>query len=87
VRSEASWEQLLKTYDTTRIFSVDATSKGVELPLSIKSDASESVLLLVAAGKLKAGAGPLAKFTLMQTTANRSLVGGSTFVFKAAKSH
>ena len=86
VRSDASWEELLKTYDTTRIFSVAATSKGVELPLSIKSDASESVLLLMAAGKLKPAAGPLAKLTLMQTTAQRSLVGGSTFVFKAAKS-
>jgi hypothetical protein len=86
VRSDASWEELLKTYDTTRVFRVDATSKGVELPLSIKSDASESVLLLMAAGKLKPAAAPLAKLTLMQTTAQRSLVGGSTFVFKAAKS-
>ena len=86
VRSDASWEQFLKTYDTTRVFSVDATSKGVELPLSVKSKASESVLLLMSAGKLASAAGPLAKLTLMQTTANRSLVGGSTFVLKTARS-
>jgi hypothetical protein len=87
VRSDASWEELVKTYDTTRVFSVDASSKGVELPLSIKSNASESVLLLLFAGKLTSAPGPLAKLTLMQTNANRSLVGGSTFVLKAAKSH
>lgn len=86
VRSDASWEQLLKTYDTTRVYRVEATSKGVELPLSIKSGASESVLLLMYAGAVKTSAAPLAKVTLLQTTANRSLVGGSTFVFKAARS-
>ena len=86
VRSDASWEGFLKTYDTTRSFSVDLRSKGVELPLSIKDNAWASIMFLFRAGKLaRAAPGVLAKLTLMQTTTRRTLVGGSTFVFKAAK--
>ena len=86
VRSNASWERFLKTYDTTRSFSVDPRSKGVELPLSIKANARENILLLFRTGELRRVApGVLATLTLMQTTTRRKLVGGSTFVCKAAK--
>jgi len=86
VRSDASWERFLKTYDTTRSFSVDPRSKGVELPLSIKDNAREDIMFLFRTGKLaRAPSGALAKLTLMQTTTRGILVGGSTFVFKAAK--
>ena len=88
VRSEASWAAFLKTYDTTRSFSLDARSKGVELPLSVKAGAKESIMLLMqTAKKFKAARGPLATLTLTQTTADagRRLVGGSTFVFQAVK--
>jgi hypothetical protein len=86
VRSDASWELFLKTYDTTRSFSVDPRSKGVELPLSIEANARENILLLFSTGEMrKAAPGALVALTLMQTTTRRSIVGGSTFVFKAAK--
>lgn len=88
VRSDSSWEQVLKTYDTTRIYSVDTRSKGVELPLPIKSTAGESIMLLFRVGELKKVLpGALAKLPLIQTTAvaNRRIVGGSTFVLKAAR--
>jgi hypothetical protein len=85
MRSAASWELLLKTYDTTRVFAVAAGSKGVELPLAIKPGASESVLLLLSAGKLKASSRPLVKFTLIQATPAGSVVGGSNFVLKTAR--
>jgi hypothetical protein len=86
VRSDASWELFLKTYDTTRSFSVDPGGKGVELPLSIKGNARESIMFLLRTGELiKVATGALATLTLMQTTTRRRLVGGSTFVFKAAK--
>ena len=43
-------------------------------------------MLLFRTGELKKVApGALATLTLMQTTTRRSLVGGSSFVFKAAK--
>ena len=88
MRNEASWAAFLKTYDTTRSFSVDARSKGVELPFSVKAGAKEGIMLLMqTAKKLKAARGPLATLTLTQTTADasRRLVGGSTFVFQAVK--
>jgi hypothetical protein len=84
-RSAASWEQLLKTYDTTRVFAVAAGSRGVELPLTIKAGGSESVLLLLSAGKLKVSSAPLAKFTLIQATPTGSVVGGSNFVLRTAR--
>ncbi len=86
VRSDASWEQFLKTYDTTRSFSIDPRSNGVELPLSIKRRSGENMMLLLRTGDLtRTAPGPLATLTLMQTTTRGSIVGGSTFVFKAAR--
>ncbi len=86
VRSDASWERFLKTYDATRSFSVDPRGKGVELPLSLKDKARESIMLLFHTGKLpKTASGSLATLTLTQTTIRGNIVGGSTFVFKAAR--
>ena len=86
LRSEKSWEIFLRTYDITRSFSVDTRSKRVELPLSIKSNTRESIILMFRAGELaRVSPGILAKLTIVQTTTNNNIVGGSTFIFKAAK--
>jgi hypothetical protein len=84
VRSDASWDLFLKTYDTTRSFSVDARSRGVELPLTIESKGRENIVILFQTGDLKkAAASSLATLTLVQTTTQGSIVGGSTFVLKS----
>ncbi len=84
VRSDASWDLFLKAYDTTRSFSVDAGSRGVELPLTIESKGRENIVILFQTGDLKkAAAGSLATLTLVQTTTLGSIVGGSTFVLKS----
>jgi hypothetical protein len=86
MRSEASWARFLETFDLTQQFSVAAGSKGVELPVSIKAGAREDVMLLIRSGKIEqTGPGALASLTLQQTTSDGEVVGGSTFVFKAAK--
>jgi hypothetical protein len=86
VRSDASWTQFLKTYDTSRSFSIDPRSNGVELPLSIRGDGRENIMLLFHTGdRIRAVSDPLTTLTLMQTTTRGSIVGGSTFVFKAAR--
>jgi hypothetical protein len=83
MRGETSWEHFLKTFDVKRQFSVDAASKGVELPLDVKKGEREDVMLLVRTGDLKrAPVGPLASLTLLQCTAAGEVLGGSTFVFK-----
>lgn len=86
VRSDASWAQVLKTYDTSRIYSVD-TRKGVELPVSIKRTAGESIMLLFRTKAMLAPNRVLAKLTLIQTAggAKRTIMGGSTFVLRAPK--
>ena len=86
VRSDASWKELLRTFDTQRIFSVDPRSKAVELPLSIRANSRENIMLLFRPSKLiEPGPNVLATLTLMQLNASRNIVGGSTFVFKLAK--
>jgi hypothetical protein len=83
VRSEAAWEQVLKTYDLSRQFSLEARSKGVDLPVAIRAGRTESVMLLVRSGDLKTvKPGVVAKLTVQQTSARGALVGGSTYVFK-----
>ena len=86
MRDDRWWERFLKTFDVSRQFSVDPKSKGVGLPVSIKAGARENVVLLIRSAEFKpAGPGPLASLTLQQTTTKGELVGGSTYVFKAAK--
>jgi hypothetical protein len=87
LRSEASWKAFVKTFDTQRIYSIDPRSKGLELPLSIRANAHENIMLLFRTGKLSnANPDALATLTITQlTAARRSIVGGSTFVFKGAK--
>ena len=88
MRSDASWERFLKTFDVSRQFSVDPLSKGVELPLSIRAGTREVIMLLIRSGELKqVKVSPLATLTLQQATARGEVVGGSTFVFKTAKPH
>jgi len=85
---EASWKKLLETYDTTRAYAVDPKSRGVDLPVSIRGRAGESILLLFRVGRLQEVApGPLAKLTFVQAsaTAKRAVAGGSTFVLQAVK--
>jgi hypothetical protein len=53
VRSNASWERFLTTYDTTRSFSVDLRSKGVDLPLSIKGNARRKAKIRILCGSIE----------------------------------
>jgi hypothetical protein len=86
MRSEASWERFLKTFDVSRQFNVDSRSNVADVPVSIKAGAREDIMLLIRSGQLKQiGPGPLATLTLQQTTASGEVVGGSSFVFKPAK--
>ncbi|MGF6986572.1 photosystem II stability/assembly factor-like uncharacterized protein [Paraburkholderia atlantica] len=88
MRSDESWERFLKTYDVSRQFIVNPRSKGVDLPVSIKANDHEDIVLLVRSGDLKGSKSTrLATLTLQQTTARGDLIGGSTFVFKAANSN
>lgn len=83
MRSDATWERFLKTFDTSRTFSVDPRGKGVELPVTIKAGGREDIMLLIRSGELKkASSGALATLTLQQATVRGVVVGGSTFVFK-----
>jgi hypothetical protein len=85
MRTDASWERFLKTFDVTRQFSVSGRVP-VEVPLGIKAAGPEDVMFLLRTGALKkTGGAPLATLTVQQTTTGGQLVGGSTFVFKAAK--
>jgi hypothetical protein len=59
----------------------------LDLPVEIKAGAREDVMLLLRTGDLKtAPKGPLATLTLVQAAADGQVVGGSTFVFKRARS-
>ncbi|MFL6664396.1 MAG: WD40/YVTN/BNR-like repeat-containing protein [Rhizobacter sp.] len=79
-------ERVLKSFDTTQQFSIDAQGKGVEMPVAIKPGAREDVMLLLRSGAVDPGKGEvLASWTLQQTTDKGEVVGGSTFVFRAAK--
>jgi len=85
MRREDAWQAFLKLFDTTRQFSVDARSKGVELPLSLKADGHEQIALLARTGRLPPARGAaLAKLTVIQSVDGGVPVGGSTFVFKPA---
>ena len=86
MRSDKSWEQFLKTFDTERQFAVDPRVQSVDVPVAIKAGAREDLMLLVRSGPLKqTRTTALGSLTLQQTTARGAVVGGSTFVFKVAK--
>jgi len=86
MRNESSWERFQATFDVSRQFSVDPRSKEVELPISVKANGREDFMLLVRSGALRRPSpAPLASMTVQQVSANGQVVGGSTFVFKAAK--
>ena len=86
MRSDESWSSFLERFDVSQKFSVDPRSKDVELPVAIEADRPEELVLIVRSGKLRSleSARP-ATLTLQQTTADRQLVGGSTFVFRTAR--
>ena len=85
MRREDAWQAFLKLFDTTRQFSVDARSKGVELPLTLKAGGHEQIALLARTGRLPPARGAaLAKLTVIQSSDGGKPVGGSTFVFKPA---
>jgi hypothetical protein len=83
LRSEASWEALVKALDVTRQYSVDARSQGVDVPVAIRRGGREGLLLLARSGKLTPAM--QASWTVQQRSARGEVVGGSTFVFRAAK--
>ena len=89
MRREDAWQAFLKLFDTTRQFSVDARSKGVELPLSLKVGGHEQIALLARTGKLPPARGAaLAKLTVIQTieAASRSAAAPSCSSRPAAAS-
>ena len=86
MRSEKWWRHFEDGFDLTRQFSVASDSKGVALPLRMKVDTREEVMLLVRSKKLDSvKPGPLANLSLTQATKAGELVGGSTFVFAKRK--
>jgi hypothetical protein len=85
LRSETSWREFQKIYDANRIFSVDSRSKGVELPVSITPGTRESIVLLFRSASSSRERPSFATFTITQTGAQGTLVGGSTFVIKPMK--
>jgi hypothetical protein len=82
LRSDSSWREFLDTYDTSQIFSVEARRGSVDLPLTIKEGSRETMVLLFGGGE-GGGTGPLASLTLLQLGARKTIVGGSTFIFKS----
>ena len=87
VRNVSTWEHFIATYDTERVFRVKSRSKGVELPVTIESDACETFMLLFRTGNLSTRKPKaLGTLTLTQSSASGEIVGGSTFVLKLAKS-
>lgn len=85
LRTDATWDNVLKTYDVSKVFSVDPRGQGVDLPMTLNAGAREDLMLVIRSGDFKKPiGGALAKLTLLQTAARGPVVGGSTFVFKAA---
>ena len=86
LRSEESWQRVLDLVDVARLYTVDSRSRGVELPMAIRAGARETAMLVVRTGDLQQIApGPLATWTLQQSSVPGRLAGGSTFVFKRTR--
>jgi hypothetical protein len=86
MRSEASWAALVETFDLTQAYAVDPRSKGVDVPVPIRAGGREDILLIVRTGRIAPeGDAPLATLTLLQSDGDRRLVGGGSFVFRAAR--
>lgn len=77
MRPEESWEELVRTFDTTRRYRVGRAVDHVDLPLSVKAGGREQILLLAM------GSGE-ARFVVQQLTTKGELVGGSTFIFRSS---
>lgn len=84
MRPPESWEELLGTYDVSRQYRVDRRAGQVDVPLGMRSGGREQILLL-ARGSADLGPDSLARASVQQLTTRGELVGGSTFVFKAAR--
>jgi hypothetical protein len=84
MRTEESWERLLKTYDVSRQYRVHLRGGQVDLPLSMKTSGREEILLLVRGAAERRSESP-ARVTVQQLTTKGDIVGGSTFVFKPAE--
>jgi hypothetical protein len=85
LRRDDAWKVFLRTFDTTRQFTVDPRSKGVELPLALPAGGHEQVVLVVRTTTLRSTRNaPIAKMTVVQSLDDGKPVGGSTFVFKPA---
>jgi hypothetical protein len=85
LQRDDAWKNFLKVFDTTRQFTVDPRSKGVDLPLALKSGSQEQIVLLARTTTLRSTRNALpAKMTLIQSIEGGKPVGGSTFIFKPA---
>jgi hypothetical protein len=84
MRSEESWRRLLKTLDVTRSYRVDRRAQHVDVPLGMKAGSREEIMLLATGIPGSGRSDAPARFTVQQLTAKGEVVGGSTFVFKAA---
>lgn len=83
MRGQESWKQFEARYDLGRTFRVGPNAKEVDVPLGIEPGKPSSLVLLIRPGAGRFGQSP-PRLTIQQT-AGEEVVGGSTFVFAAAK--
>jgi len=75
MRPESSWADLVKTFDTTRRYTVSRSAGHVDLPLTIRRGRREQILLLAT------GTGQ-ERLVVQQLTTKDEIVGGSTFLLR-----
>ena len=87
-RSDESWNIFLRTYDTRRQFGIAKDTRELQLPVTIDPGSEERIVLLVRTGDLSHAPQNerLAAMTVLQTTERGETVGGSTFIFRQARS-
>ena len=78
MRPESSWNELVKTFDTTRRYTVSRTADHLDLPLTFRAGRREQILLLAT------GTGQ-ARYVVQQLTTRNEVVGGSTFLLGRAE--
>jgi hypothetical protein len=84
MRPQATWAQLLKTFDVKRQYRVGRKPGFVDVPLGMRAGSREEIILLARGpAKGRRQAGPR-RATVQQLTTKGEVVGGSTFVFKTA---
>jgi hypothetical protein len=84
MRTDESWQELVKTYDMSRQYRVSRRTAEVELPLHYQAGGLDEIMLL-ARGVTTPQSDEPWRFTVQQMTTTGDIVGGSTFVFKQTK--